>query len=135
MDIEVLRLTPGTDLRDALDGFTRERGFASGFIVSAVGSLRAARLRFAGRSEATAYEGDLEIVALSGTLSPDGCHLHAALADEKGALIGGHVLAGCVVRTTAELVIGVSNAHRFTRELDPATGFRELVVHRVPGSS
>jgi hypothetical protein len=134
MDIEVLRLTPGEDLRDALEAFARARRLSAGFIVSAVGSLSGGRLRFAGRSEASLVEGDLEIIALSGTLSPDGCHLHAAVAGPTGAVVGGHVMPGCIVRTTVELVIGTSDAHRFAREPDSATGYRELVVHREPKS-
>jgi predicted DNA-binding protein with PD1-like motif len=43
-------------------------------------------------------------------------------------VIGGHVAAGCVVRTTAELLIGVLPEFRFSRETDPQTGFAELVV-------
>jgi hypothetical protein len=134
MDIEVLRLAPGEDLRNSIERVARQRRLAAAFIVSAVGSLRCARLRYAGRSDPATIEGDLEIIALSGTLSQDGCHLHAAVSDPDGAVLGGHVLPGCIVRTTAELVIGSSDAHRFSREVDPATGFRELVVRREPGS-
>jgi len=130
MDIEVLRMKPGQDLRETLESFTRDREISAAFVVSAVGSLRRAELRYAGRAGATVYEGDLEIVALSGTLARDGCHLHAALADGNGAVFGGHVLPGCIVPTTGELVIGVSGKHRFSREFDPETGFRELVVRR-----
>ena len=82
----------------------------------------------AGATQATAIRGELEILSLSGTLSLDGAHLHIAVSDSKGAVIGGHICAGSLVRTTAELVIGLLPEWRFRRELDPATGYAELQI-------
>jgi predicted DNA-binding protein with PD1-like motif len=124
--IHACRFPPGTDLRAALSVLPREQGFGAGFILSAVGSLSRVRLRFAGQETAWAREGDFEILTLSGTLGPDGPHLHMSVADADGAVVGGHVLDGCVVRTTAEIVVGVAADWRFRREFDPATGYREL---------
>jgi hypothetical protein len=50
----------------------------AGCLISAVGSLSLAQLRLAGATQATSIHGELEIVSLSGTLSPDGAHLHIA---------------------------------------------------------
>ena len=102
MEIEVVRLRPGTDLRRALDEFVSSRGLAAGFIVSAVGSLSRASLRYAAKDEATLIVRPFELVSLSGTLSAQGCHLHASVSDDTGNVLGGHVLEGCIVRTTAE---------------------------------
>lgn len=128
VDLRPLRLRPGDDLRAALEQWTRENVVPAGCIVSAVGSLTSAWLRFAGRDEATELPGPLELVALSGTLSKDGAHLHASVADADGRVTAGHVLPGCMVRTTAEIVIGVLSESAFAREYDPATGYRELVL-------
>ena len=43
-------------------------------------------------------------------------------------MIGGHLCASSLVRTTAELVIGQLPEWRFSRELDPATGYPELRI-------
>ncbi len=43
-------------------------------------------------------------------------------------MIGGHLCAGSLGRTTAELVIGLLPEWRFCRELDPATGHAELQI-------
>ena len=43
-------------------------------------------------------------------------------------MIGGHLCAGSLVRTTAELVIGLLPEWRFRRELDPVTGYAELRI-------
>ncbi len=110
--------------------------FASGaFVVAGVGSLAGARLRLAGAPEAARLEGDLEILTLSGTLSPSGAHLHASLADRAGRVIGGHVADGCLVRTTAEVLIAPLAGWRLSRAPDPITGHHELVVDRdEPGT-
>ena len=100
----------------------------AGCVISAVGSLSLAQLRLAGATEARAIHGELEILSLSGTLSPDGAHLHIAIADSSGTVIGGHLCAGSLVRTTAELVIGLLPEWRFRRELDPVTGHAELRI-------
>ncbi len=128
MKVVPLRLTPGVDLRLALEAWMGAQQELAGCVLSAVGSLSVAQLRLAGATQATAIHGELEILSLSGTLSPDGAHLHIAIADSKGAVIGGHLCAGSLVRTTAELVIGLLPEFQFRRELDPATGYAELRV-------
>jgi predicted DNA-binding protein with PD1-like motif len=128
-----LRLVPGQDLRSALAGVLAAQGMSAGFVLQGIGSLRGARLRLAGAAHATELAGDLEILTLAGSLSPDGPHLHMALADGAGRVLGGHVLAGCTVRTTAEILVALLPAHRFAREADPASGFDELVVHPHDG--
>jgi predicted DNA-binding protein with PD1-like motif len=128
MKVVPLRLQPGDDLRRALETWMGEQQEQAGCVISAVGSLSLAQLRLAGAAEAKAIHGELEILSLSGTLSPDGAHLHVAVADSSGAVIGGHLCAGSLVRTTAELVIGLLPQWRFHRELDPATGHPELQI-------
>jgi hypothetical protein len=71
----------------------------------------------------------LEVVSLVGTLSPSGKHLHISVSDEHGNVFGGHLLAGTVF-TTLELVIGVIQNMSFSREIDPATGYKELVISK-----
>lgn len=128
--IEVVRLLPGEDLRAALAALARDRALEAGFILSAVGSLDPVALRYAGNPEATVLRGDYEILTLAGTLGSGGVHLHMSVSDAKGQVSGGHVAAGCIVRTTAEIVIGIAEGWTFDREHDPRTGFRELAPRR-----
>ena len=132
MRAHVLRLHPGQDLRLALAEAFPSLGVQAGCIVSGIGSCSQAVLRLADATEGTCFEGPLELLSLAGTLSPDGPHLHASLADARGQVVGGHVLAGCIVRTTAEIVLGLLDGWDFRREHDPATGWQELVVRAVP---
>jgi predicted DNA-binding protein with PD1-like motif len=128
MRVVPLRLQPGDDLRRALEGWMGQQEEEAGCVLSAVGSLSVVQLRLAGAEQATAIQSDLEILSLAGTLWPDGAHLHLAIADPKGTVIGGHLCTGSLVRTTAELVIGLLPEWTFHRELDPATGCAELQI-------
>ena len=130
MKVVPLRLQPGNDLRRALEAWMGQQQEQAGCLISAVGSLSLVQLRFAGEAEAMAIRGDLEILSLSGTLSPDGAHLHIAVSGSSGTVIGGHLCAGSLVRTTAELVIGLLPEWQFRRELDPVTGDAELQIRR-----
>jgi predicted DNA-binding protein with PD1-like motif len=128
MQTYALRLSPGEDIKLALKAFTAEKQIKAGAILTCVGSLSKAALRYAKKPKAELITGDMEILSLVGTLSPDGPHLHLTVGDADGNTRGGHVMDGCIVRTTCELVIGALAGIHFTREHDPATGYEELVV-------
>ncbi|MEM9165379.1 MAG: PPC domain-containing DNA-binding protein, partial [Cyanobacteria bacterium P01_F01_bin.4] len=98
----VLRLSPGEDLKVCLQQVTQTHAIAAGCVVTAVGSLQQVSLRFAGASEPTVLIGKFEIVSLVGTLSIEGLHLHLAIADAQGQMLGGHLMPGCLIYTTAE---------------------------------
>jgi hypothetical protein len=123
-----VRLRPQQDLRGALDTLAREHGLAAAFVLQGIGSLSIARIRFAGRSDATELRGDFEILTLAGSLSPDGAHLHISVADADGRVVGGHVAPGCIVRTTAEILLAALPDVRFSREPDPDSGWDELAI-------
>jgi predicted DNA-binding protein with PD1-like motif len=123
-----LRLSPGDDLRTALEAALAAHGGQAAFVVAGIGSLREARLRFAGRDALHHVVGDLEILTLAGTLGGGASHLHASLADADGRVFGGHVAPGCVVRTTAEVLLAVLDDVAFAREPDAVTGYAELVI-------
>lgn len=124
-----LRLLPGQDLRAALEAVLGEQAAGAAFVLQGIGSLSVAQLRLAGAEQATELRGDLEILTLAGSLAPDGAHLHMSISDAQGRVLGGHVAAGCIVRTTAEILLALLPDHEFSRELDAAgSGFRELVV-------
>lgn len=131
LKVFALRLRPGQDVRKELERFTRERGLKAAFIITTVGSLAKVSLRLADQSNASSFEGKFEIVSLVGTLSQDGVHLHISLSDSAGRTIGGHLVEGCQVYTTAEIVIGEAGGIVFTRETDKTTGYKELMIRRA----
>jgi len=127
-----LRLSPGDDLRGALSAAVAANGAEAAFVLAGIGSLRAACLRLAGRAAPDTLVGDLEILTLAGTLGAGGPHLHASVADATGRVVGGHVAAGCIVRTTAEVLLALLDDVRFTRAHDASTGYAELQVSPRP---
>jgi len=129
--VEVVRLAPGMDLRVELTRLARD--LEAAFILSGIGSLDPAALRFAGKPEATILRGDYEILTLAGTLGMGGVHLHMSVSDAQGRVLGGHVAAGSIVRTTAEIVIGRAEGWIFERADDPQTGYRELAPRQRNG--
>lgn len=124
--MEALRLNPGDDLRGTLEAMAR-----TGFVVAGIGSLAHAQLRLAGEPGPMRIEGPLEILTLSGSLTPAGAHLHASVSDASGRVIGGHICAGCEVLTTAELLVAPLPPGALSRAFDPLTGYAELVIRHL----
>ena len=127
-----VRLEPDTDLRQALLAYCADQELEAAYILSCVGSLKRAVIRFADRNEGKVLEHKLEILTLSGTLSCHGCHLHICVANAKGKVSGGHLLDGSLVYTTAEIVLGEVPDMVFKREKDAKTGWLELDITLKP---
>jgi predicted DNA-binding protein with PD1-like motif len=132
-----IRLTPGQDLRRAIEAVVRAQNCRAAFVLSGIGSLSDAQLRFAGVDQPQHFTGATEILTLSGTVAfndaRSNSHLHMALSTASGQVVGGHVPYGCTVRTTAEVLLALLPEWDFTREPDALTGFAELVVR--PGAA
>jgi uncharacterized protein len=126
----VLRLHPGDDLVESIMEFARQHSIQAGGIVTCVGSLERARLRYANqpRYEDLDKKGrHFEIVSMTGTFSATDRHLHLALANEQGTVFGGHAGSGNKVYTTAEIIIAEGLDWTFRREKDSQTNYLELV--------
>jgi len=125
-----LRLSPGNDLRLSIEKFVTENKIKAGWVVSCLGSLTKYSIRFANQNEPAIDNGYFEILTLTGTVSVNGCHLHITIVDDKGATIGGHLLNGCIIYATAEIVLTESANYIFTGEKDDATGWKELRINQ-----
>ena len=101
-----LKLAPGSDLRLSLEDLARREGI-HGFVLSVVGNLTRAAFQCPGQSEPTVLEGDLEVITLNGTLSPDSVHLHLSLSDGACQVWGGHLEPGTIVQKGADVLVGV----------------------------
>ena len=128
MQALALRLRPNQDLKAELDDFAKKHGLEAACVLTCVGSLCQAVLRLADQHDVTEYVRKFEIVSLTGTLSQRDSHYHISLSDGEGQLIGGHLWEGCLIYTTAEIVIGLLQDVRFVREFDAESGYDELVV-------
>jgi uncharacterized protein len=122
------RLKPGEDLREGIDKVVKENKIKAGWIATCAGSLTQYSIRFANQPDAATGNGHFEIVSLSGTVSLNGSHVHISISDSTGKTIGGHLMPGCKVYTTAEIVLVASGRYGFYREKDGTTPWEELQV-------
>lgn len=124
------RLRRGDDLLLSICRLAEEYDLQAGVVLSAVGCLSRLRVRDASGVSVRTVEEDVEIVSLTGTVSVQRAHLHISCAREDLSCLGGHLVEGCVVNTTCELVIGILDSWRFGVEQDEATGYDEIVFLR-----
>ena len=127
-----LKLAPGSDLRLSLEELAQRDGI-SGFVLGVVGNLTKASFQCPGQAEPTVLEGDLEVITLNGTFSPEGVHLHLSLSDGACQVWGGHLEPGTIVQKGVDLLIGVLEQRegRPPRQTAAATPRIEIAV--LPG--
>lgn len=130
MENYTFRLSAGQDLFDAIDAFVLQNQIEAGCVLSGVGSLTHAVLRLANRELHNEYVGYFEIVSITGTVSIHGSHLHVSISDENGYTIGGHLVSGCKIYTTAEIVIAAFTNEVYKREFAEDSGYDELKVYK-----
>lgn len=121
------RLHRGDDLLLSIRTLCKREKIDAAVVLSAVGCVSRAVLRDAGGVNLRSVDEPCEIVSLNGTASRMRCHLHLALSREDLSVIGGHMMPGCIVNTTCELVLGVLEHMRFDVEQDAQTGYDELI--------
>ncbi|MEZ8142488.1 PPC domain-containing DNA-binding protein [Enterovibrio sp. FF113] len=125
---QAFRLTRGADLKLSILDAIRYHNIPAGCVASVVGCLSRLVIRTAdGKSTIDIHE-DVEIISVSGTLTPDHVHLHIAVANKQGEVVGGHLMEGSIVSHTAEVCLFSFPNMSFTREFDGGTGYTELVV-------
>lgn len=127
MVIHSVRLHRGDDLLNSIKKLAQEKHIKAGAVLSAVGCVLQARIRDASGVTIRDIEEHCEIVSLNGTVSEKRCHLHLALSKEDLSTIGGHVVEGCIINTTCELVIAELPGQQIDVEFDEETGYKELI--------
>ena len=131
MKTHTFRLKPQQDLFDSIEEFIKQNNIEAGCVLSSVGSLTHATLRLANRGYYNDYDGHFEIVSMTGTVSIHGSHIHVAISDGDGVTIGGHLVSGCKIYTTAEIVLLELEDVVYKRELfENDSGYEELVVYK-----
>lgn len=131
MNNYTFRLKPNDDMFDSIEAFVRDKNIEAGCVLSGVGSLTHAVLRLANREFHSEYDGHFEIVSITGTVSIHGSHLHLSISDGDGNTIGGHLVSGCKIYTTVEIVLAVFDDVVYKRELyENDSGYEELAVYK-----
>ena len=127
-----LKLAPGSDLRLSLEELAQRDGI-SGFVVGVVGNLTKASFQCPGQAEPTVLEGDLEVITLNGTFSPEGVHLHLSLSDGACQVWGGHLEPGTIVQKGVDLLIGVLEQREGRPARQTAAAAPRIEIAVLPG--
>jgi predicted DNA-binding protein with PD1-like motif len=122
------RLIPGQDLRFEIERFAKECEVKAGCVISLVGNLTNVCLRMADGKTVKEWTGSYEIVSATGTISPEESHIHIAVSDQEGNVVGGHLKMGSIVGVTVELVLLAFEDVIYAREYEASTGYEMLVV-------
>ena len=122
-----VRLRRGDDLMLSIQAICREKQIEAGVVLSAVGCISEGRVRDASGVTIREIKEHCEIVSLDGTISARRCHLHISLSKEDLSTIGGHLVSGCIINTTCELVIAELPGVSIAVDEDPETGYDELI--------
>lgn len=133
MKTYAVRLRRGSDLLRSVEAFCAEHAIKAGVLLSGVGCVTKARVRDASGVTIRNIDEPMEIVSLMGTVSEKRCHLHIAFSKEDLSVVGGHLVEGCIINTTCELVIGEQEEYVYDVEYDEETGYDELIVRRRQG--
>ena len=127
VNIYCKRLRRGDDLLREIERLAAEVGLRAGVVLSAVGCVSRARVRDASGVAVREINAPCEIVSLMGTVSAARTHLHISLSSEDLSTLGGHLLPGCIVNTTCELVLAGLPGWTMGTEQDEQTGYDEIV--------
>ena len=127
-----LKLAPGSDLRLSLEELAQRDGI-SGFVLGVVGNLTRASFQCPGQAEPTVLEGDLEVITLNGTFSPEGVHLHLSLSDGACQVWGGHLEPGTIVQKGVDLLIGVLEQREDRPARQTAEAAPRIEIAVLPG--
>ena len=124
------RLRRGDDLLRSLEEIAREEHLRLAVVLSGVGCVSRGRVRDASGVTLREIDEPCEIVALGGTVSEQRCHVHIALSKEDLSTVGGHLVEGCIINTTCELVLLELEDWKCSVEQDEETGYDEIVFER-----
>ena len=127
-----LKLAPGSDLRLSLEELAQRDGI-SGFVLGVVGNLTKASFQCPGQAEPTVLEGDLEVITLNGTFSPEGVHLHLSLSDGACQVWGGHLEPGTIVQKGVDMLIGVLEQREGRPARQTAAAAPRIEIAVLPG--
>jgi predicted DNA-binding protein with PD1-like motif len=127
-------MEPGEDVLETIEAVAAENDVRSGH-VSMIGAISGAKLGYF-HLEANEYRDftineDVEVVSCMGNISTlNGkpmVHAHMIVSDEAGKCYGGHLMKGCKVSVTIELVITETSAD-LSRARDERTGLNLLDI-------
>jgi predicted DNA-binding protein with PD1-like motif len=126
--VVVEHFATGSDVLRELNKLVQREHILAGSL-SAMGAVKEATvgfLREGGKYDEIALKEPLEVLSCIGNVSAkDGVphvHAHIVLGDKEGKAHGGHLMPGCIVGATFEVVMQVFEGIMLKRKLDPSSG-------------
>lgn len=127
-------MDPGEDVLASIETVAKEHGVKSAQL-SLIGAVSKAKLGYFHRQTSEyrdfTVDEDVEVVSCIGDISTHESnivvHAHMIVADEAGKCWGGHLLPGCEVSVTMELVI-IETEIELIRKRDDMTGLNLLHI-------
>ncbi len=127
-------MEPGEDVLETIEAVAAEYDVKSGY-VSMIGAISGAKLGYfhlkANEYRDFTVNEDVEVVSCMGNISmlngKPMVHAHMIVSDEAGKCYGGHLMKGCKVSVTIELVI-TETAADLSRARDERTGLNLLDI-------
>ena len=129
------RLDEDEDLLENINLAAKQSKINTGAFIL-IGTLKHATVGFyrEGKYETIHIDGPLEIASCIGNISlkenKPFAHAHIALSDGKGEMKGGHVMQGCIIGATGELVLIEAAGLRLERKLDEKTNLFLLSIKK-----
>ena len=129
----VSRMVQGEDVLRTIQEIASEKKISAGQL-TLIGAISKATLGYFDRESkqyrSFSIDEDLEVVSCMGNIAiaENGdyiVHAHMIVADEKGKCYGGHLMEGCEVSVTIELIINVFDG-KLLRAIDTDTGLNLL---------
>ena len=133
--IVIARLYEDEDLLETINQAAKRSNINTG-VFSLIGTLKRAAVQFyhERKYETIHIEGPLEIVSCTGNISlkenQPFAHAHIALSDEKGNVKGGHLMQGCIIGATGELMLIEASDLRIIRKYDKKTNLFLLSMEK-----
>jgi uncharacterized protein len=126
------RFSENDDLAESIKKTAEESGVKAGALIL-IGALKQAVLGCYKQGEYinTELKGHMEIASCMGNIAHDEkgetvIHAHIVVSNEKGEAFGGHLMKGCLVGPTAELVIVEATDLNLERAFDEETKIKLL---------
>jgi len=120
------RLFEDEELLETINLAAEKSHISAGFFIL-VGTLKKANLGFfrQGKYETINIDDPVEIVSCMGNIAlkenKPFAHAHISVSNEKGEVMGGHVMPGCTIAATGELVLIEAADARLLRKFDEKT--------------
>lgn len=125
-----VRLKRGDDLLLKIEEIAAENNIECGAVISAVGCVSRAKVRDASGVDIQSLVEDMEIISLNGTVSKVRTHLHISFSKKDLSVVGGHLVEGCIINTTCELIIAKIKGYQIQTMFDEQTGYDELMFEK-----